>query len=579
VTRFALAALLLAGCGNSAFISGDDVVVPPDGGSDDDPDAIPPDAVVPTVSADLDGQITINEVMAANAYTINDDNDLAGDWVELHNPTDTDISLWGYGLTDDLAEPGKFTFPEGLEIDAGEHLMLWLDGTDVGLRHVGFKLEKNGGAIGLSRPDGTWIDRITYEAQETDFSAAREPDGSDRWAITWHPTPGAANASTGGAPMPLEDEGSPPELVPAAGDLAAQIYVYDAIPEYQLILSPAASASLLANPFEYVQGQIIVSGRSYGPIGVRLKGQNSFQPFNMKPSLRLSIDQFNPDARLFGLKDLTLNNMDNDFSMMHERLGYFVMRQAGVAASRANHARLYVNGQFYGLYTSLETVKKNMLRQWFTDVEGPLYEATDVDWVAADIADYELENGTDDRTLLVGLADALANPSADAAMAAAALYIDMEAFYSFWAACAVIGQFDSFPYSVPGDDYFVYADPTTGRLHPIPWGMDETFYSGSFDVKQVSSVLAQKCSASPACFDAFKARTLELVTMIETLNLDAERARIATQIAPHVASDTRKPYTTAETQAYQQSMHWFITERRTRIGEMFAPPPPPPPGP
>ncbi len=572
MNRAGLGALVMAGlvgCGGSNFVGGDDggddIEVPPDAGVDAGPDATPPDAVVPMVDREIDGRITINEVMAQNVYTVRDEQGNPGDWVELYNPTEHDLPLWGYGLTDDLAVPGKFAFHQGLVIRARGYVLLWLDNTDVGLTHVGFKLAKDGGAVGLSRPDGSWIDRVEYTAQETDFSAAREPDGSDKWTIEWHPSPGAANPDDGGGAMTLEDDAAPPEPIPAAGDLTSQVYAYDAVPEYHLVVSQAASDALLADPDTYQPAQIILNGRSYGPIGVRLKGQNSFQPWNMKPSLRLSIDEYAPDARLFGLKDMTLNNMDNDLSMMHERLAYYVMRQAGVPASRANHARLYVNGQFYGLYTSLETVKKKMLAQWFTDVEGPLFEATDVDFVAADVPRYELENGPDDRSLLTGLAAALTNPSADAAIADAGQYIDLPAFWSFWAAEAVIGQFDAMPYSNPGDDYFLYADPTTHRLRPIPWGMDETFYASDYDPKTVSSVLARRCSESPSCFAGFTARVWEIVDWMETTNLDGERARVAAQIAPYVAIDQRKPYTTEQVTAYQLAMHWFIKERRDTL--------------
>ena len=52
--------------------------------------------------------------------------------------------------------------------------------------------------------------------------------------------------------------------------------------------------------------------------------------------------------------------------MMHERMAYWVARQAGgIPASRANHAQLTINGQPYGLYTNVETVKKRILRRWF----------------------------------------------------------------------------------------------------------------------------------------------------------------------------------------------------------------------
>ena len=40
-------------------------------------------------------------------------------------------------------------------------------------------LAREGGDLALMRPDGSFIDRMHYGAQETDFSAAREPDGSE----------------------------------------------------------------------------------------------------------------------------------------------------------------------------------------------------------------------------------------------------------------------------------------------------------------------------------------------------------------------------------------------------------------
>ena len=59
--------------------------------------------------------------------------------------------------------------------------------------------------------------------------------------------------------------------------------------------------------------------------------------------------------------------------------------------------------------------------------------------------------------------------------------------------------------------------------------------------------------------------------MIEAMGLDAERARVAAQIAGYVALDQRKPYTTAEVQASQAAMHWFIVERRADLATMLPP--------
>lgn len=574
-----LAALLLTtACGQAPDLGrdddapGDDEPGPPDAG----PDAVPPDAVVVTVPPEVDGRLVINEVMTANAVTLLDAGDMSNDWVELYNPNDEALSLFGYTVTDDLLEPNKHVFPDGLTIPGRGYLILWLDDMPAaGPAHVGFKLKREMGEVGLARPDGTWIDRISYGEQAVDFSASREPDGSNHWVIEWHPSPGSANPNGPGQPVGLEDPAAPPEAVPACGDLSEQILGYDEMPELGLQLSDAAIASLSAQPLVYVEGDLVFRGRTYGPVGVRLKGGNSFQPIHLKPSFRINIDEYVDGAKFFGLDDLTFNNMDDDFSMLHERIAYWVMRQAGVPASRANHAFLHLNGEVYGLYSNVETVKKSMVARWFPpDAMGSLFEATDVDFTSAYIPDYELEYGPDDRSLLYGVANAMNIPGATAAMNAAGEYADMAAFRRYWAVAAVIGQFDAFPYSIPGDDYFVFADAASGRLKFMPWGMDETFYSGSFDVTNVHSVLAVRCKEDPGCYQAWIDQVWEIQDLTETIGIEAERVRVADQIASWVIADTNKPYPTEQVWTYQNSMYWFLSGRRERLETMIGPSPP-----
>jgi hypothetical protein len=578
VKRALLAALLLAAaCGQAPDLGGpgddggDDAPGSPDAG----PDAIPADAVVPTVPPEVDGRLVINEVMTANAVTVLDDDDAANDWIELYNPNDEPLSLHGYTITDELAVPNKHVLGEDVAIPARGYLLLWADDmASSGGVHLGFKLKRELGELGLARPDGSWIDRISYGEQAVDFSAAREPDGSDRWVIEWHPSPGAANPAGAGQPIGLEVPTAPPEAVPACGDLSEEILGYDEMPELALEVPPASVTALQNQPLVYVPAHLVFRGRTYGPVGIRLKGGNSFQPFHLKPSFRINIDEFVDNAKFFGLDDLTLNNMDDDFSMLHERIAYWVMRAAGVPASRANHAFLHVNGQVYGLYSNVETVKRPMVARWFPEAAGSLWEATDVDFVHSDIPDYEHEFGPDDRTLLYGVAAAMNIPGATAAMTAAGEYVDLAAFRRYWAVAAVIGQFDAFPYSIPGDDYFAYADAISGRLVFMPWGMDETFYSGSFDVTNVHSVLAVRCKEDPACYQAWIDQVWEIQDLTEAMNIEAERIRVADQIDSWVILDTRKPYPTAQVFTYQGSMYWFLSGRRSNLETMIPPPSP-----
>jgi spore coat protein CotH len=322
-------------------------------------------------------------------------------------------------------------------------------------------------------------------------------------------------------------------------------------------------------------------GRAYGPVGVRLKGHNSFEPFDRKPSLKVAVDKIFPNARFFGLKDLTLNNMHSDPSMMHERIAYWVARTAGIPASRASHALLSINGRPPALYVLVETVKHKMLNRWFKMPDGALYEATNVDFTTADtdyvpprddIPFFELVGKVDDRTLLYGLAKALAMPNPDDAIAGAAGYINLAQFQTFWAMCALVGQFDSMPYSIPGDDYFVYNNPEDKKIYVIPWGMDETFEASDVDVVgRVYSVMARTCKASPACMAQFADKAWGLLDKMESMNWLLEHARVAQQIAAHTTADQQKSYNDAAVKLGQDDMRFFMADRRVWFTKFLPP--------
>jgi spore coat protein CotH len=322
----------------------------------------------------------------------------------------------------------------------------------------------------------------------------------------------------------------------------------------------------------YVEGTLVFDGRSYGPVGVRLKGVQSFETIDKKPSLRINVNKYAPDAEFFGLSDMTWNNMHSDYSMMHERMAYWVARRSGIPASRCNHALITVNGEFFGLYANVETIKKKMIGRWFSDNTGPLFEATDVELLAKDVPKFELVTGPDDRSLLQGAAEALGKPSADEAITAVSAFVNMEEFLQFWAVEAMVAQFDAMPYSDPGDDYYAYADPTSGRLSFIPSGIDEAFYSGQLDITAVKGLLARRCKESAPCFQKFVDRVWKILADLEAFDWKAERTRIIAQIAPHVERDTRKWYTAKDVADYQMAMWWFINDRRLELGKMIPPP-------
>jgi spore coat protein CotH len=158
--------------------------------------------------------------------------------------------------------------------------------------------------------------------------------------------------------------------VAARADEAAVLYEPADVAEIDLTLSDEARQALLSDPRTYVAAtlELTVAGSAFGPkeVQVKLKGHGSFRPLDQKAAFRV---KFSKTDRLLGLKNLTLNNMVQDPSMVHETLGYELLRAAGVPAPRTGYAYVRVNGQGYGLYLNLETYDDVSLSRLFATTQ------------------------------------------------------------------------------------------------------------------------------------------------------------------------------------------------------------------
>jgi hypothetical protein len=83
--------------------------------------AAPPAAAAPLA--------LLSEVMASDNTAFPDEDGEYGDWIELVNAGDAAAALEGWGLSDDPAEPLKWTFP-AVTLAPGEHLVVWASDKD-----------------------------------------------------------------------------------------------------------------------------------------------------------------------------------------------------------------------------------------------------------------------------------------------------------------------------------------------------------------------------------------------------------------------------------------------------------------
>ncbi len=143
----------------------------------------------------------ITEFMAANDSTLADIDGEFPDWIEIHNPTAATISLDGWYLTDDLAEPTAWRMPDptggvDVPIGPGGYLIVFASGKDRSVAgaelHTNFKLNSDGEDLALVAPDGVTFATVydAYPAMPPDASYGLAPTA----AATLVGSPAAAAA-------------------------------------------------------------------------------------------------------------------------------------------------------------------------------------------------------------------------------------------------------------------------------------------------------------------------------------------------------------------------------------------------
>jgi len=321
-----------------------------------------------------------------------------------------------------------------------------------------------------------------------------------------------------------------------------------------LTLPQSTIDAINANPTaEYYDATFSLTrsnGITYGPlaVGVRLKGGiGSFRTLAGKAAFKLKFNHSVSGQRFQGLKKLTLNNMIQDKSMIHETLAYAAFRAMGVPAPRTGYAFVRVNGQAYGVYVDVETLDDVALRNLFPSTQH-LYEGEYTDDVAPGASGaFAVDEGSaTDRHDLEAL---IAAVNSDGPLSAnVSALADLEEMTKQWAIERYIGHWDSYsgwddsafgPYSP--NNYFLHSD-AAGRFSMLPWGTDQTWSTFplaiGFDDGQ--AIMFTRCLADPACARMYHDAVTQATSTIAGLDLDTLADDTAGMLRPWQEDDPRR---------------------------------------
>lgn len=222
--------------------------------------------------------LVLNELMAKNDTTVRDNYGEYDDWLEITNSGTDTWNLEGFYLTDDMAYPHKFAFPD-TTIEVGEHLVVWADNDpEQGSMHAEFKLNADGEDLFLLQ-DYIIVDFISFPEMEADEVYGRYPDAVGEWQFLQWATPGEINGEPTGiallvSPSVLQIQSVYPNPawtscsvvfdMPVAGTMDVSLYDVSG----KLMLTerlnsiPAGSSNLELNVTELPSGIYFVNLRS-----------------------------------------------------------------------------------------------------------------------------------------------------------------------------------------------------------------------------------------------------------------------------------------------------------------------------
>lgn len=236
-------------------------------------------------------------------------------------------------------------------------------------------------------------------------------------------------------------------------------------------LPPAAVEALRKDPKTYVKATVREGSQPFNNVGVRLKGNGTFQGLDQKPSLAIKFNEFFPGQKFRGHTKVLLNNSRQDPTYLCESVAGYIFREAGVPAAHTTFARVELNGRDAGLYVMAEAVNKDFLAKHFKKSKGNLYEGSNND--VTDALDKDSGDDTTDQKDLKALAKAAQEPDAAQRWKKLTPILDLDRFVTFAAVEVLVWHRDG--YSMDRNNYRIYHDPNSAQMVFLPHGMDLLF--------------------------------------------------------------------------------------------------------
>lgn len=237
-----------------------------------------------------------------------------------------------------------------------------------------------------------------------------------------------------------------------------------------------------------VPATLTVDGKTYKNVGVHFRGMSSYMGVGAgsKRSLNVSVDMADKKQNLRGYETLNLLNCHEDPTFLNTVLYSHIANQY-TPAPKANMVKVVVNGESWGVYTSVQQFDKEFLKENYKTGKGTRWKVRGspggrggLEYLGDKIDDYKrifemkTGDGTDEKAwkALINFCKVLNTTSADKLEEALAPICDIDGLLWFLALDVSLINCDG--YWIRSSDFSIYLDDK-GKFHFIPHDMNESF--------------------------------------------------------------------------------------------------------
>lgn len=317
-------------------------------------------------------------------------------------------------------------------------------------------------------------------------------------------------------------------------------------------------------------------------VGIRSRGRGTRS--GSKPGLRVDFNRYSAGQEFLGLKSVVLDNFLQDPSMIRERIAMLLFEEMGIRAPREVHTRLFVNGEYVGLYAIVESIDKHFLKRQLGEDDGYLYEFKwkdspyNFEYLGSDLEPYadlftaQTHETESMATLFRPIREmvwAFSESPSSQFLTAASEQIDLEKVMTYIAIENFVADADGLLGNWGMNNFYLYRFEGSTRHQLIPWDKDSSFRSITYDIwdKIDTNVLVRRAMDESSLRSAYAAalqRCAEIAMRTDSSGqgwLERQVTFMANQIREAAAADPTKPYSNAQVQAAFEGMLEFARQR------------------